>query len=271
MNGTCREAAMAMTRSAVISAWVSFSIAQGPPMSTSGRWLPIVTPPTVTARVMLTKPGRAGRDAGGPPTAVAGCRRLSLVAPVVEGRFHEAGEEGVGIPRARAELGVELTGHEVGMVRQLDDLDQLLLGPDPGDREPVLLEALEIVVVDLVAVSVPFLDDPLPVEPRGARPLGQEDRIQAQPHGPALVRERALLGQQIDHEVRGVGDELRGVGSGQAAHVTGVLDHRALHAEADAEVRHAFFARVADGLDLALDAPVAEAARHQDAVHVAEV
>ena len=49
------------------------------------------------------------------------------------------------------------------------------------------------------------------------------------------------------------------------------FDDRALHAQADAEEGDVAFARVADGLDLALHAPVAEAARHQDAVTVAEV
>ena len=67
------------------------------------------------------------------------------------------------------------------------------------------------------------------------------------------------------------GHELRGVRPGEAADIAGILDHRALHAEADPEVRDAVLARVAHRLDLALDAAVPEPARHQDAVHVAEV
>jgi hypothetical protein len=49
----------------------------------------------------------------------------------------------------------------------------------------------------------------------------------------------------------------------------GRLDHRHLHAEADAEERHVALARELDRVDLALGAALAEAARHQDAVHVA--
>ena len=45
-----------------------------------------------------------------------------------------------------------------------------------------------------------------------------------------------------------------------------VFDHGALHAEADAEEGHAFLAGVADGLDFALDAALAEAAGHEEAV-----
>ena len=56
----------------------------------------------------------------------------------------------------------------------------------------------------------------------------------------------------------------------QPEHVARVLDDRDLHAEADAEIGHAALARVAHGLDLALDAALAEAARHQDRVHALE-
>src|SRR5436309_2991430 len=166
---------------------------------------------------------------------------------------------------------MELAGHEVRVVLDLDDLDQLLLRPDARDQQPVLLERLEVVVVDLVAVAVALADDPLAVERRRAAAVAEQDRIEAEAHGATLVGERPLLGQQIDHEVRGVGSELGRVGALQAAHVARVFDYRALHAEADAEVRHALLARVAHRLDLALDAAVAEAARHQDAVDVGEV
>src|SRR6267142_1912248 len=102
MNGTRQSAAMAARRSAVISACRSFSIAQGPPMRTSGPPPPIVMEPT---------------------------------------------------------------GDEVRVLGDLDDLDQVLLGPDPGDAQAGLLEAREVVVVHLVPVAMTLLDDPLPVQP----------------------------------------------------------------------------------------------------------
>ena len=49
------------------------------------------------------------------------------------------------------------------------------------------------------------------------------------------------------------------------------LDHRHLHAEADAEIGHLALAREAGGEDLALGAARAEAARHQNAVHALEM
>ncbi len=57
----------------------------------------------------------------------------------------------------------------------------------------------------------------------------------------------------------------------QAEQVAGRLDHGHLHAETDAEERHVALARELNRMDLALGAAFAEAARHQDAVHVLEM
>ena len=57
---------------------------------------------------------------------------------------------------------------------------------------------------------------------------------------------------------------------GKPGHVARAFDHGELHAEADAEVGNAVLARQAHGLQLALDAALAEASRHQDRVHAAQ-
>jgi hypothetical protein len=58
---------------------------------------------------------------------------------------------------------------------------------------------------------------------------------------------------------------------GRPGLVARVLDRRDLHAEADAEVRNAVLAGELRGEDLALDAALAEAARHQDRIEAAQV
>src|SRR5260370_42135760 len=102
-------------------------------------------------------------------------------------------------------------------------------------------------------------------------PLREHDRVEAEPHRPALGLEIPLLGQEVDDGLRGGRVELRRVGALEAADVPGELDDRALHAQTDAEVRHRALPGIADRLDLALDAAITEAARHEDAMHVAEV
>ena len=86
----------------------------------------------------------------------------------------------------------------------------------------------------------------------------------------ALVDDVALLVHEVDDRVRRVRVELARVGAGEAAHVAGELDHRALQPEAQAEERDLVLAGEAGGGDLALDAAEAEAAGDHDAVEVAE-
>ena len=64
--------------------------------------------------------------------------------------------------------------------------------------------------------------------------------------------------------------ELGRMGAGQPDHVAGEFDHRALHAQADAEEGNLPLAGKADRLDLALDAALAESARHQQAVEAGQ-
>jgi len=68
--------------------------------------------------------------------------------------------------------------------------------------------------------------------------------------------------------VLALGGKLAGVGIGVAQHVAGVLHHHDLHAQADAKVGHTVLTGVLGGLDHTLDAAVAEAAGHDDAVHI---
>src|SRR6202012_1234619 len=56
----------------------------------------------------------------------------------------------------------------------------------------------------------------------------------------------------------------------EAGRVAGELDHGSMHAVADAEVRDAGFTGELRREDLALEAALAEAARHQDGVGIAE-
>src|SRR5262245_43212323 len=251
MNGTPASPVMRRSRSPIISACFSSSIAHGPPMSARGAPPPIVTAPIVTARVSVIRASRGSSSPG---------------ALMVQRGLDERGEERMRLPRPRAEFRVELAGHEPGMVRQLDDLDQLLVRPDPRDPKPALHEGVEIVVVDLEAMTMPLLDRALAVGLRCRAALLEDDRVEAQPHRAALVLDVPLLGQQIDHVVARRGIELRGVRAGQPGDVTGELDDRALHAEADPEVRNALLPRIANGLDLPFDPAIAETAGHQDAI-----
>src|SRR5439155_7477885 len=83
----------------------------------------------------------------------------------------------------------------------------------------------------------------------------------------AQLRYVLLFWEEIDHGVRGGGDELAGVGAGESADAARDLDHGALEAETDPQEGHLLLARVSGGIHLALDAANTESARDQDAVH----
>ena len=93
----------------------------------------------------------------------------------------------------------------------------------------------------------------------------------AEAHGSAHLFDTGQFAQLVDDAVRRGGVELAGVGAGEAADVARVLDAGGLHAEADAEVGDVVLAGVADGVEHALDAALAEAAGDKDAVEAAEL
>src|SRR5207253_10240054 len=109
------------------------------------------------------------------------------LAGTLERRSDELAEERRGPRGARLELGVELARDEPRMVRKLDDLDEPAFVHGSGDDEPRLDELRPVVVVHLVAVPVPLVDDRLTVGLAGARPLRDLDRLRAEAHRAAEV------------------------------------------------------------------------------------
>src|SRR6202035_5558892 len=142
----------------------------------------------------------------------------------------------------------------------------------------VLLEPAPIGGVDLVAVAVAFGNVDAAIDAGGLPAALEHRRIGAEPHGAAEIAVAAApvqlvafhpFGHQPDHGLGG-GAELRRIGLADAAQIARRLHHRHLHAEADAEIGHVPLARELRRLDLAFGAALAEAARHQDAVHMLE-
>src|SRR5262245_20079406 len=226
----------------------SLSMTQGPARNASGAPAPIAR-----SAVTATRRPAAGGSAGGLTVPLAG--------------IDERAEEGVRLHRLGLELRVELAGQEVRVIRNLDDLDEALVRRLPGHLEPAPLEIVHVLAVHLVAVAVALADLGAGVRLVGVRTRLDQARPLPEPHVPAHALHAFELAQLVDDRVRGLRGELGRVGVLEPQDVAGILDHRALHAEADAEERHAALAREADGLDHPVDATQAEAARDEDAVH----
>ncbi len=151
-------------------------------------------------------------------------------------------------------------------------------GDDPGEPHAVLFEPVLVGGVDLVAVPVPLGDFGRTVDVGDAAAAREDRRISAEPHGAAEIAVgRALLerialqpfGHQADYGLLGR-TELGRIGVLDAAQIARRLDHRHLHAEADAEIGNVALSGELRGADLSLGAALAEAAGHQNAVDVFE-
>ncbi len=173
---------------------------------------------------------------------------------------------------------MELHADEPGMVVALDDLGQHAVGRHAGHLQARGLDLVAIADVDLVAVPVALGDVLAAIDLGDLGPGRQHCVIGAQPHGAAKLLVGGAgdplvaldpLGHQADDRI-GRGAELGRGGVLHAGHVPHRLDHRHLHAEADAEIGHLALAGELGRPHLPLRAPLTEAAGHQDAVHPLE-
>ena len=186
------------------------------------------------------------------------------------------------LPRRGREFRMELATDEPRVDRAARSSRTGLRWPRcPDTRMPASIEMRNVMVVDLVAVAV-ALDDASPCRRSGAPGCPAAARIPVRPGawcrpGRTWHRGAPRLPSRSCHSVisaitgmRRVGIEFGAVGAFESGLVARILDHRKLHAEADAEVGDLVLARVADRLDLALHAALAESARNQDGIHVRE-
>src|SRR3989442_12476257 len=108
---------------------VSLSITHGPAMSARGAPSPIAISRLISTRRVRPAPG----SALGLPELLAGT--------------DEAPEEGVGEHRLRLELGMELAGQEIRMIRDLHDLHEPAVGRFAPDPPPLLHPGVQILPV----------------------------------------------------------------------------------------------------------------------------
>ena len=78
------------------------------------------------------------------------------------------------------------------------------------------------------------------------------------------------FGDQRDHRMRAMPIVLGRIRAVESGDVAREIDHRRVHAVADAEIRNLVLARVSRGGDLAFETAFAEAAGHEDAVDVVQ-
>src|SRR2546425_9810468 len=129
------ESARAMRR-----ACVSLSITHGPAMSARGAPSPIASSRLISTRRVRPTPGSA------------------LGLPELFAGTDEAPEQGVGEHRLRLELGMELAGQEIRMIRDLHDLHEPAVGRFAASPQPFLHPCGVVVPVHLRTVAMTLPD-----------------------------------------------------------------------------------------------------------------
>ena len=168
------------------------------------------------------------------------------------------------------EFWMELNGDEPGVVRELDDLDELAVRRFSGPEESMLREGLLIGPVELVAMPMPFVNDVTVVNLPSTGLLGKLTRILAQSHRAALVRHVPLGLHEVDHGVRRRWIKLAGMGPFQAEHIARKLDGHALQPETETKARHLVLPSKAGRRDLSLDTALAKPPGYDDPVEIPE-
>ena len=101
---------------------------------------------------------------------------------------------------------VGLCGDEPGMIRNLNHLDDPSVRGDAGQLHTVFRQGLAVIVVDLIAVAVTFVDRFLSVQPIGFGGFVQDAGIRTETQGSADILDVVLVRHQMNDRGRQMPD-----------------------------------------------------------------
>src|SRR5579872_1777483 len=119
---------------------------------------------------------------------------------------------------------MKLDSQHPRMGRDLRYLTQLSLVQFARKYHALLFKGRLILVVELIAVTVSFPNEFLPIGLVGEGSFFDVARVGAEAHGSAEVLDLALLAEHRDDGIGGVAVHFSGVGLGKAKDMTGKLD-----------------------------------------------
>src|SRR5690348_13270682 len=200
-------------------------------------------------------------------TGRSGCRdRAHALFAIFQGGADEGGEKRMGLERLGLEFGMELAAEEPWVLGRLNDFDVIFVGRAAGDFQAGGNQSFFIFAIKFVAVAVPLADFELAIGPMSERAGFEFAGPRAEAHGAAHFVHAEKFAQFVNDAVGSLRVEFRAVRLLEAGGVAGVFDGGALHAEANAEEGHFVLAGVLNGVNHALNAAFAEAARNENAV-----
>src|SRR5207249_5604405 len=148
---------------------------------------------------------------------------------------HQLTEQRMGPVGPALELRVGLRADPERVARQLDELDEAVVGRHTRAPHPALLQPCAVARVHLVAVPVTFVYELLAIRGRDLRTRQQPGRVHPEAHRAAHLHHLALLVHEVDDQMRRADVELTRVRAGEAADVASEVDHHHLEAERSEE------------------------------------
>ena len=139
-----------------------------------------------------------------------------------------------------------------------------------GKLQAVSRENIPVVVVNLIAVAVPFCDMLCAVELISSGGGVENTGAGTKPQSTADVHDTILIGHQRNYGVSGIGVQFYAVSARQSGHMPRIFHDGKLHAETEAEIGYPIYSCILDGAEHTVDAPVAKTAGHKDSLHIRE-
>ena len=188
---------------------------------------------------------------------------------VLHGRFHECDEYRLGVFRRTLEFRMELYSYEERMGRDLDNLHKACLRIASGSLHPGLLDYGQVIVVELVSVSVSFGNQFLAVYPVCERTFLYLAVVCSKTHRAPFDSSALLVFHQVYY--RGGCSRIHLCGNGilESEDIAGELHDAHLHPQTYAEERHIVLPCIPDGNDLAFETSLSESRSHEYCIHIA--
>src|SRR5580704_4109961 len=189
---------------------------------------------------------------------------------ILKAGAHERGKKRMRSERLRFEFRMKLAANEPGVIGHFDNLDIHVIGRPARDPEAGARERLLILAIKFVAMAMALGDFERAVSLMRKRPGLEFARPRPKPHRAAHLVHAEQFAQFVNHAIRGRGIELRAVRIFDSRNLPRVFDRRALHPKTNPKERNFLLARISNRLNHPGNAALAESARNENPVGVAQ-
>src|SRR5579862_1640413 len=191
-------------------------------------------------------------------------------SPIFKAGANERGKKRMRSKWLRFEFGMKLAANEPRMIGHFDNFDIHAIGRPAGDAESGARERLLVLAIKFVTMAMALRNFQRAVSLMRKRPGLEFAWPRTQPHRAAHLVDAQQFAQFVNHAIRGRRIEFRAVRIFNARNLPRVFDRRALHPKTNPKERDFLLARISNRLHHSRDAALAESARNENPISVAQ-